>query len=551
MLKLLKITVLLGMAISVSGGLYAQNYTQTPVTISKDKVRIGGKVYYSHVVQERQTLFSICKAYGVTIDEVCEANPELDLRNNGTKLNSLILIPFKEVSATVREETAQKEQAIEEAIQQGYIVHTVKWYEDIKDISRKYGVSVESIMEANGLTKKKLKNRQKIRIPVGTPSSATVEDPVVKKDSSITEKPDSTRTEEESEDDVIFARNHNLNAVLLLPLTAGKPAGSNNMDFYCGALLAVEDLANSGISTELSVYDVKQGKIPVTKERLDDADVVIGPISAKDLEATLEIAGSKTPVVSPLDQRAASLTENHRNFIQVPATYASQYADMTDWIRQDFRRGDKVFVISEQDAGETEMGNALKELLPQSKLEFTEYSYNILANRNVVSRFTEMMTKDGINRVIIASENEAFVNDAVRNLNLMVHNKFKVILYSQSKIRSYDNIDVANLHNLNLHVSSSYLIDYDDPMVKAFLLRYRALYKTEPTQFAYQGYDVTRFFLAAAAEYGRNWRRKLPKMELTRLLQANYRFRETGDGYTNQGVRRVVYGPDFSMDIEK
>ena len=105
MLKLLKITVLLGMAISVSGGLYAQNYTQTPVTISKDKVRIGGKVYYSHVVQERQTLFSICKAYGVTIDEVCEANPELDLRHNGTKLNSLILIPFKEVSATVREET--------------------------------------------------------------------------------------------------------------------------------------------------------------------------------------------------------------------------------------------------------------------------------------------------------------------------------------------------------------------------------------------------------------------------------------------------------------
>jgi len=208
-------------------------------------------------------------------------------------------------------------------------------------------------------------------------------------------------------------------------------------------------------------------------------------------------------------------------------------------------------VISEQDAGETEMGKEIKELLPKSRLEFTEYSYNILANRNVVSRFTEMMTRDGINRVIIASENEAFVNDAVRNLNLMVHNKFKVILYSQSKIRSYDNIDVANLHNLNLHVSSSYLIDYDDPMVKNFLLRYRALYKTEPTQFAYQGYDVTRFFLAAAAEYGRNWRRKLPKMELTRLLQANYRFRETGDGYTNQGVRRVVYGPDFSMDIVK
>ena len=92
MLKLLKITVLLGMAVSLSGGLYAQTYTQTPVTISKDKTRVGGKIYYSHVVQDKQTLYSICKAYGVTIDEVCEANPELDLKNNGTKKNTIILL---------------------------------------------------------------------------------------------------------------------------------------------------------------------------------------------------------------------------------------------------------------------------------------------------------------------------------------------------------------------------------------------------------------------------------------------------------------------------
>lgn len=548
MLKLLKITVLLGMAVSLSGGLYAQTYTQTPVTISKDKTRVGGKIYYSHVVQDKQTLYSICKAYGVTIDEVCEANPELDLKNNGTKKNTIILIPVRQDAETVKVAVPAAAPAPEEDVQDGYIIHTVKWYEDINDISKKYGISVERIMQVNGLEKKKLKRRQKIRIPVNDIDGALLSPSgnSTKKDSSLIDN-HAAGEKEESEEDYSFARKRDLNAVIIMPLTAGRPAGSNNMDFYCGALLAIEDLANAGISTELSVYDVVQGKVPVTRERLEEADVVIGPITAKDLATTLEIAGNKTTVVSPLDHKAASLTEGHKNFVQAPATYNRQYADLIDWIDYDKRRGDKVIVISESDGKECE----LSRLMDESKIEHTDYSYNILSSRRVISDLTGMMTSDGVNRILISSENEAFVNDVVRNLNLMVHNKHNVALYSPARIRSYDNIDVENLHNVNLHASSSYLIDYDDPKVKAFLLKYRALFNAEPTQFAFQGYDVTRYFLGAAAEYGSQWRKKLPKIQLQRMLQADFRFRESGDGYINQGVRRVVYGPDFSVKIVK
>ena len=55
---------------------FAQEYIAPQVVVSKEKVRSGGKVYYSHVVQERQTLYSISKAYGVTIAEIYESNPE-------------------------------------------------------------------------------------------------------------------------------------------------------------------------------------------------------------------------------------------------------------------------------------------------------------------------------------------------------------------------------------------------------------------------------------------------------------------------------------------
>ena len=95
----------------------SQAYTQTPITISKDKVRGGdGKIYYSHTVLERQTLYSIAKTYGVSIDEICAANPGMKLKEEGTKKGTVIFIPVKEnAGAAVQNAgTAVKETAVKD-----------------------------------------------------------------------------------------------------------------------------------------------------------------------------------------------------------------------------------------------------------------------------------------------------------------------------------------------------------------------------------------------------------------------------------------------------
>ena len=55
----------------------AQDYVPTPVTVSSEKVKLNGKVYYAHLVLERQTIYSIAKAYGVTEQDLYDANPSL------------------------------------------------------------------------------------------------------------------------------------------------------------------------------------------------------------------------------------------------------------------------------------------------------------------------------------------------------------------------------------------------------------------------------------------------------------------------------------------
>ena len=79
-------------------------YKATPVTISRDRVRNNGKLYYSHVVLEKQTLFSIAKAYGVSIQDIYDSNPTLKLETEGLKTYQILLIPVVENLPAARSE---------------------------------------------------------------------------------------------------------------------------------------------------------------------------------------------------------------------------------------------------------------------------------------------------------------------------------------------------------------------------------------------------------------------------------------------------------------
>ena len=71
----------------------AQDYEVPEIEISKDKVLVDGKPFFAHVVTPKQTLFSISKAYGVSVRDIIDANRKLDLENRGLKIGDVLLIP--------------------------------------------------------------------------------------------------------------------------------------------------------------------------------------------------------------------------------------------------------------------------------------------------------------------------------------------------------------------------------------------------------------------------------------------------------------------------
>ena len=319
------------------------------------------------------------------------------------------------------------------------------------------------------------------------------------------------------------------------------------MDFYSGVLMAVYDMAEEGYDTQLNVYDTAGGKMPVTKERLEESDIVIGPVSPTEISQAFETGPDAKAIVSPLDQRALSLVESYRAMIQAPTPHYVLYNDLIAWIKEDMDFSDRLLVISEKGAKQTETVVEMKAAIDSSGLEYKPLSYSILEGRNVTGSLEYLMTESGTNRVYIASDSEAFVNDVVRNLNVMIHKKYEVVLYAPSRIRNYETIEVENFHNASLHISAGYHIDYDDARVQEFLLKYRALFNTEPTQFAFQGYDLASYFIELNARYGSRWYERLDEADKS-MLQSTFRFRRDGNGgYVNTGVRRIIYGEDWTV----
>lgn len=549
-------------------GASAQDYATPQVVVSADKVRYGGKIFYTHVVQGRQTLYSISKAYNVTIQEIYDANPTLHLDTEGLKKDQIILIPIKEgvtgkerkenkepavntkvktTSAKVEDQTTRQENGSDE-----YFTHRVKWFEDLTSIARKYMVSKESIMNINGMTSDKVKRKDVIKIPRDPKkwenSDATAAGNSATASTGKTDESQEANVEEKPADswfDKIFKPKREVEISLLLPFKASQKADPQMMDFYSGALLAAKDLGNDGVEVKLNVYDVAGGSIPVTEERFAQSDFVIGPVSNSDIARTVNASKGKSWIVSPLDPKAEALADTIPNVIQAPAPTSAQIKDMVRWIRSDMGASDKVLLISQKGASTSGYPMEVINEVNHSGLQHSNFSFNILEGRSIMGRLAGMMTGTGTNRVVIASDSKAFVIEVVRLLYLVSSQKKDIVLYSTSRLRTYEEIDIEQLHSLNLHASVSYFVDYDSKDVQEFLMEYRALYNTEPSRSAFQGYDLMNYFSKLGSE---NWRSDGYGKTEGKGLQSDFHLVKTSrGGYVNNAVRRVVYERDYSV----
>ncbi len=129
--------VMLMMAVSITA--FGQETIPSTVKVQKStqKVKIGSKFYYIHIVQKGETLFSISKAYGVSQADIASENPDI---YQGLKSDQALKIP-----ALIIKEADLKGVTEDE----DFIYHIVRKGETLSAIARLYEVSVGVLLKSN------------------------------------------------------------------------------------------------------------------------------------------------------------------------------------------------------------------------------------------------------------------------------------------------------------------------------------------------------------------------------------------------------------------
>jgi len=536
--------------------------------------------YYRHKVKKKETLYSISRLYGVEIQNILAANPGL---TTSLSVGQVIKIPKTKISKP-------------------YIIYVATKKTKLNKVARMYKVPLNQVISANPSLSKKIYAGQRVRIPVGKIARRQIEEKE-KEEKALEEK---EKAYPEAAPSAMFGCRKPgphpkkvYKVALMIPffleetdsidienfLMEKQPGflPFRFIEFYEGALMAVDSLKKMGMNIELYVYDVdknltKTAKV-LQKPELKTMDLIIGPFyNYSFAQVALFASTFNIPVVNPLTFREEILRE-YPTAIKVKPGKKFQ-AELVPVLIEHYYPGYKVFLIAHtayKDADlVTNMANNISERLdPQVKVsnndlynlivavahrdkEDDEYDENaplpsikyegkdiypdiIEANiddSTVVNNglikinyasdslhpFLDNASPVRKNLVILYGDNKAFIMDAMNRLN-EYRDTFDIQLIGMPDIEGLSSFDYIQANNMNLTYFSSYYLDYNAPVVNDFVQAFRKNYATDPDIYGFAGYDVTRYFLHALYYLDKRFSKCLQVIPM-KMLMTNYRFKK-------------------------
>jgi LysM repeat protein len=136
-----------------------------PAPVQESRVVIDGEYFYVHTIVPGETVYSLCRKYGITEQEMIRYNPSA---TQGVRAGETVRIPAPEpapLPRNIRDRKTSNRQVE---------VHEVGAGETAYSLARYYSVSVDDLIESNpGLDPAHLSIGQTIRIPRRVMGSAT------------------------------------------------------------------------------------------------------------------------------------------------------------------------------------------------------------------------------------------------------------------------------------------------------------------------------------------------------------------------------------------
>ncbi len=537
-----------------------------------------------HKLSTGDTVFSLARKYGVSEDEILQSNPGVDI--NKLSVGSEIAIPRRQFTTTPQNlEVSEKE----------YINYKVSKGESITSIAEKFGITVKELRKENrGVIFPRVDDY--LRIPVAKVAEETKKEEV-KKDTLIASIAEAReKIAKPAGFTSVGSLTGKYNIALLLPLyfeenakrsetdssqiVKGKPVkriiqrpdqwiypeSMTFLELYQGILIAADTLRAKGLDINISVFDMTwdttQAVALINSGKLDNMDLIIGPVYSHNLALIADYAGSKEiPVVSPVPLKSNNALANRPYlFMAFPSLDIAQ-----EYIAKrvgEYYDGNFVLIHSDTAGVDKSIGEYKNKIFKElsSKIsyddiklkEFIFYNRSAIGNDSI-NRLEHALNEKSENIILIASEESSVLSETIMDLHTL-SKKYPIKIVGYPAMRNIDNLEPKYYFDLGIELYSPYWIDYGKEDVKKFIRTFRAKFLTEPSEssFAWQGYDITYYFLSGLAKFGKRFISN-PEIHNPALLESEYDFSRStdGSGFENHKLFLIKYTSDMDVKMQK
>ncbi|HEX8268592.1 MAG TPA: LysM peptidoglycan-binding domain-containing protein [Flavobacterium sp.] len=509
-----------------------------PVSSSVPKAVSGTKPepVIFHIVEPGQTKFSIAKRYGITVEELDQRNPGiLTTLPVGQRLS--ISGNDKTLAENSTERPGFTPQKVPSTITKKFANYEVKPKETLFSLSQMFDITTDELIAMNPTLQDGVKIGMILKVP--GKGSIILENARLYKD--LTTTIDNSKRKE---------------LVMLLPFNASRISGDSltsvaarlkkdqflnmTLDFYSGALMAIDSAKALGLNVNVRILDSKESKYSsgidaiLQKNELKKADAVIGPFYQQYLEKTAEaMAKDSIPVISPLSRETG---KSYANLYQSMPSENQLKQALFNYMNS---KSGNIIIVS--DPKKVSNRDFITKNYPNVKFA------KLTETGGLVTEYLKgLLLKDKMNYVILDSEKTGMIL-ATTNLllNQLDNYQIQMAILEPNETLDFEEISMNRLTILKM-LQPSVTRDNQSDAANNFAAAYKAKNKIFPNQYATRGFDVT-FDTLLRLQQGKSFSQCISE-DITEQIESRFNYiRDAQGGFINKGVYILQYNEDLSV----
>lgn len=525
-------------------GLQIGQILTIPSKNSPKKFVSNQEKYMYHDVLAKETKYSIAKQYGITIAELEKRNPEVvtslpigyRLVIKGTAPKTEKISDKIDAKAKVKDAT-EKENLKKALTVVDYVTYEVQPKETLYSLSKMFEMTQDELIALNP----ELVNGVEIGMLLRVPSKlqASIDD---KKEYMALSKKVTYDNRKRMvmllpfnvaniESDTVNSTSNRLKKDKFLNMT---------LDFYAGALIAIDSAKTLGYPIDVEIYDSRETKnnsdvaAIIRNKNLVNANAIIGPFYQSNAEIAAQLVGmNNVPVISPLSK---DIGKPYANLYQTIPTNEAIKGAMFDYMRS--KNGNIIAVV---DKKKESIIQYIKQY--QKQVPFVAFKENGSLSAESLKG---MLVKDKMNYVVMETGNTWMIKTTIAAmLSSMPAYQVQLVILEPNETLDTDEIKFQNLTKLNL-MYPSVTSDYISPEMALFEKKYRKANNVYPSDYATRGFDMT-FDTMIRLVQNKSFEDTVNSAATKRGENKFEYYKKEDGGYTNKGVFILYYDTDMTI----